>query len=133
MTGVDVRATEGPQSRGFATYVGPIDGGAGVFSFTVAPHHLNGGDRLHGGMMMSFASIALGDVAAQVAGGARVAPLSINCDFVSAGEPDDTIEAVGEVTRRTRTVLFISATLRARGRVLMTATAVYKVMAGEEA
>ncbi|MDE1174941.1 MAG: PaaI family thioesterase [Parvibaculaceae bacterium] len=118
-----------PRGHGFAGYVGPIDLTGDVFSFTVEPRHLNGGDRLHGGMMMSFASLVLGAVADRAAEGGQASPLSINCDFVSAGEPGDRVEASGEITRKTRTVLFVAATLKARGKVMMTATGVYKVVA----
>ncbi len=119
--------TEEPQGNGFADYVGPIDLTGDVFSFTVEPRHLNGGDRLHGGMMMSFVSLVLGAVAARAVEGGKVSPLSINCNFTSAGEPGDLVEACGEITRKTRTVLFVAATLKARDKVLMSATGVYKI------
>lgn len=87
-------------------------------------------------MMMTLASIVLGDVARQATNekqpGARVNPLSLNCDFVSAGETGETVEGVAEVTRATRTVLFISGELRAGARILMTATGVYSIKVPED-
>lgn len=116
---------------GFGAYAGPVlrkDGDA--FTFEIAEHHLNGDERLHGGMMMTLASIVLGEVAKQTVAerqGAKVRPLSLNCDFVSAGEKGDVVEGRAEVTRATRTVLFISGDLRVGTRILMTATGVYAI------
>lgn len=123
---------------GFGAYAGPVlrkDGDA--FTFEIAEHHLNGDERLHGGMMMTLASIVLGEVAKQTVAaktpGAKVRPLSLNCDFVSAGEKGDVVEGKAEVTRATRTVLFISGDLRVGERILMTATGVYAIKeAGEQ-
>ncbi len=123
-------------TSGFGAYAGPVLRDGSRFTFEIAPHHLNADERLHGGMMMTLASIVLGDVARQAANekqpGAHVNPLSLNCDFVSAGETGETVEGVAEVTRATRTVLFISGELRAGARILMTATGVYSIKAPED-
>jgi len=120
-------------TSGFGAYAGPVlraDSG-GSFEFAIEARHLNGADRLHGGMMMALASIVLGQVAKETArartANAEVKPLSLNCDFVSAGEKGETVEGRAEVTRATRTVLFISGELRVGGRILMTATGVYAI------
>jgi acyl-coenzyme A thioesterase PaaI-like protein len=119
------------QTQGFGGFAGPVLRNGEVFIFDIAAHHLNSDQRLHGGMMMSLASIVLGEVARETASradasaGAR--PLSINCDFVSAGIAGERIEGRAEVTRATKTVLFISGDLKVGERVLMTATGVYAV------
>lgn len=124
-------------TSGFGAYAGPVRrDDAGGFTFEIAEHHLNGDDRLHGGMMMTLASIVLGTVAKETAAekseGAKVRPLSLNCDFVSAGEKGDVVEGHAEVTRATRTVLFISGELRVGSRMLMTATGVYAIKGTDE-
>ncbi|MBC7102727.1 MAG: PaaI family thioesterase [Parvibaculum sp.] len=125
-------------TSGFGAYAGPVlRNDQGAFTFEIADHHLNGADRLHGGMMMTLAAIVLGAVAKETATekspGATVRPLSLNCDFLSAGEKGDTVEGRAEVTRATRTVLFISGELRAGTRMLMTATGVYAIGGVEKA
>lgn len=125
-------------TSGFGAYAGPVlRNEAGAFTFEIAEHHLNGADRLHGGMMMTLAAIVLGAVARETATektpGATVRPLSLNCDFVSAGEKGDTVEGRADVTRATRTVLFISGELRVGSRMLMTATGVYAIGGAEKA
>lgn len=118
------------QTEGFGGFAGPVmrgeDGSGALFLFDIARQHLNGDDRLHGGMMMSLASIVMGEVA-----GGAARPLSVNCDFVSAGEPDERVEGRAQVTRATRSVLFISGELRVGSRVLMTATGVYAIKTTE--
>ncbi|MEQ8266619.1 MAG: PaaI family thioesterase [Parvibaculum sp.] len=128
-------STDQVDTSGFGAYAGPVlraqGDGRDVFTFEIAAHHLNGAERLHGGMMMTLAAIVLGQVAKDTAAakqpGAEVRPLSINCDFVSAGEKGDRVEGRAEVTRATRTVLFISGELHVGSRILMTATGVYAI------
>ena len=86
--------------------------------------------------MMTLAAIVLADVAKDAArekeAEAQVRALSLNCDFVSAGEKGETITGRADVTRATRTVLFISGELRAGDRILMTATGVYAIKGPDE-
>jgi acyl-coenzyme A thioesterase PaaI-like protein len=128
------------QTKGFGGFAGPVAAGeddkGAVFLFDIAAQHLNGDDRLHGGMMMSLMAIVMGETT-QRAAAARDAsavtrPLSLNCDFVSAGEPGERVEGRAIVTRATRSVMFMSGTLTVGERVLMTATGVYAVKAGDK-
>jgi uncharacterized protein (TIGR00369 family) len=120
---------------GFEQFVGPItyeqSGDDTKLSFTIADQHLNGDGFLHGGMMMTLASAALGQLARLSAGDAVTAPLSVNCDFVGPGKPGATVAGTAEITRRTRSVIFASAELRADDQLMMTATGVYRI--GQEA
>lgn len=119
------------QTKGFAGFVGPVlrghDAEGEVFLFDIHPQHLNGADRLHGGMMMTLAAIVMGEAARTAAAEAETRPLSLNCDFVSAGEAGERVEGRARVTRATKSVLFMSADLKVGDRILMTATGVYAV------
>lgn len=118
-------------SAGFEQFVGPISyapsDGEMKLSFTITDHHLNGDGFLHGGMMMTLASAVLGRLARETAGGATTAPLSVNCDFVGPGRAGAAVTGTAEVTRRTRSVLFVTAELRAGDKLMMTATGVYRI------
>ena len=124
---------------GYGAWTGPIhrqqrpDGTR--FQMRIAPHHLNGIDRMHGGMTMSLASLVLGEVAreevAARSSGARAKTLSLNCDFVSAGEIGEVVTGEARVTRATRSVLFLSSTFTVGERILMTASGIYGVESGE--
>ena len=123
-------------SSGFEAYVGPVTKVEGreayTLSFPIEQHHLNGADMLHGGMMMSFASITLAGAAREAAGDA-VETLSINCDFTGPGKPGDVVTATATITRRTRTVVFLSCDVQvedadaAAPRMLMAATGVFRI------
>ncbi|MFP3942981.1 MAG: PaaI family thioesterase [Alphaproteobacteria bacterium] len=124
---------------GFNDYVGPIwfKPGAGEapghFLFDVREHHLNGGGFLHGGMAMALADVVLGVTVSRAIGGAPCATVSLNCDFTAAGRAGERIEGEARVTRRTRSVVFVSGELFTRGRdgarrTLMTATGIWKIL-----
>ncbi|MGD1935535.1 MAG: PaaI family thioesterase [Candidatus Phaeomarinobacter sp.] len=103
---------ESPRPNGFEAYVGPVTRVSDMddtftLSFTIEQQHLNGADMLHGGMMMSFASIVLAGAAREAAGG-TVEALSVNCDFTGPGKLGDVVTATAEITRRTRSVVFLS-------------------------
>ena len=122
-------------ATGYGAWTGPIhrqdrpDGAR--FLMRIAPHHLNGIDRMHGGMTMSLAALVLGEVAraeaATRADGVRVKTLSLNCDFVSAGEIGEVVTGEARVTRATRSVLFLSGTFTVAERILMTASGIYGI------
>ncbi|MGV8995474.1 MAG: PaaI family thioesterase [Parvibaculaceae bacterium] len=128
------------QTQGFGGFAGPVMGGTDdkgpLFLMDIATQHLNGADRLHGGMMMSLMSIVMGEVASNAAtakdASAKARALSVNCDFVSAGEAGERIEGRAEITRATRSVMFISGTLSVGARVLMTATSVFAIKSSAE-
>lgn len=127
-----------PQATGFEAYVGPVTrvnntDDTFTLSFAIEQQHLNGADMLHGGMMMSFASIVLAGAAREAADG-TVEALSVNCDFTGPGKLGDKVTATALITRRTRSVVFLSCDVQARAhgddapRMLMAATGVYKVV-----
>lgn len=122
---------------GFDAYVGPVLRMAGAgetadsFLFDVREHHLNGAGYLHGGMLMALAEIVLG-AAARRAANAPCTVVSLNCDFVAAGRPGDRVEGEARITRRTRSVVFLSGELHVREhngacRTLLTATGIWKI------
>jgi acyl-coenzyme A thioesterase PaaI-like protein len=135
-------AGEPIHATGYGGFTGPIhrqqrpDGVR--FAMRIAPHHLNGIDRMHGGMTMSLASLVMGEVARAEAASrspaARAKTLSFNCDFVSAGELGDVVTGEAQVTRATRSVLFLSGTFKVGPRILMTASGIYGIetLTGEE-
>lgn len=145
-----------PVHAGYEPYVGPIrvldapaDGAGLRLAFTIEPRHLNGADMLHGGMMMSFAAIALtraareavaetampeaaAETAAPEAPARRVRAMSINCDFIGPGKAGEEAVATASVTRRTRTVVFCTCEIESTGRLLMSASGVFGVDGGDQ-
>jgi uncharacterized protein (TIGR00369 family) len=120
---------------GFNRFVGPLfrlpddsDGAVRRFVFTVADKHMNSAGSVHGGMLMAFMDVAMSQSARAAAGGAdSCSTVSLNCDFVGPGRLGDLIEARVRVTRRARTMVFLSGELVADDRTLLVATGLWKV------
>jgi uncharacterized protein (TIGR00369 family) len=122
-------------TSGFNNYVGPFfrladaEGGAVKrFAFAVADKHMNGSGNVHGGMLMSFLDTAMSRTARLAADAKSCSTVSLNCDFVGPGKLGDVVEARVRVTRRTRTMAFVSAELVTGERTLAVATGLWKIL-----
>ncbi len=86
--------------------------GKHISAFHCAPQHMNGGGYLHGGMLMTFADYALFIIAYDELDAGRAVTISCQTEFLKGAAPlDEIVYADGEVTRNTRSLVFI------RGRV----------------
>lgn len=120
---------------GFNNFVGPFyrlpdleDGRLRRFAFVILDKHMNAGGTVHGGMLMTLADMAMGQTTRLEAGVAAGSTVSLNCDFVGPGRLGDVVEARVRVTRRARTVVFLSAELYAGERLLLVATGLWKAI-----
>ena len=125
---------ENISAGGFNKYVGPLyrlaDGADGSrrYAFAVAEKHMNAAGTLHGGMLMAFADVSMSRTARQARNAASCSTVSLSCDFLAHGKLGDAIESRVRVTRSTRTMVFMSAEIRADNHLLlMTASGVWKI------
>jgi uncharacterized protein (TIGR00369 family) len=121
-------------SGGFNLFAGPFwrlsadaDGMGARYAFIVQPKHMNGSGAVHGGLLMTFADVAMSRTARLATGVDGCSTLALTADFVGPGKLGDLIEAAVRVTRRTRTLVFQSADIVANGRTLMVATGLWKI------
>jgi uncharacterized protein (TIGR00369 family) len=118
---------------GFNLYAGPfwrltaVPDGSARYSFVVEPKHMNSAGSVHGGLLMTFADVAMSRTARLVTGADACNTVSLTADFVGPGKLGDMIEAIVRVSRRTRTLVFQSADIVAAERVLMVATGLWKI------
>jgi acyl-coenzyme A thioesterase PaaI-like protein len=119
---------------GFNIYAGPIyrlsdenDGEIKHFAFLPEHKHMNGSGSVHGGMLMTFADVSMSQSARSVFDGHGCNTVSLSCDFVSPGKLGELVESRVRITRKTRTMAFISAELSSGGRPLLVATGLWKV------
>jgi len=119
----------------FSKHVGPIwrlpDGEEGAltrFAFRVAERHMNSAGSAHGGMLMMLADTAMSQTSRIASGAHSCATVSLNCDFVGPGKLGDLIEARVRVTRKSRTMVFLSAELVSADRVILVATGLWKIV-----
>ena len=125
--------TEVFNDAGFNRHVGPIwrapDGSD--YLFDVRAEHLNGGGSLHGGMAMALADIVMGRTVRDALDGGRALTISLNCDLIGPAKLGDRIRGTATITRRTRSIVFISAELAVEGRAMLTATGIWKILAAQ--
>ena len=125
-----------PFQRGFEHRVGPLyvraDAEPARIGFRVAENHLNPNGTLHGGMLMTLTDDAVAVAALRALGStARFATVSLNCDFLSSGSLDDWIEAEAEIVRRTRQFFFVRIMVSCEGRLMATASGLWRLFAGD--
>ena len=118
---------------GFNKHVGPVwqapDGSD--FLFDIRDVHLNGGATLHGGMAMALADIMMGRTVRNALDGGRAMTVSLSCDLVGPSKLGDRVRGVATITRRTRTIVFISCELSVEGSVILTATGIWKILGND--
>lgn len=121
--------------QGFNAHIGPVllkDGAApdapDRFQIQLRPHMLNGADMAHGGFLMSVADIIMGYSVHEATGGQPASTVTLNCDFVSAAKGDALLLGRTHITRRTRSLVFVSAELAADGKPVLAVSGIWKVL-----
>ncbi len=119
--------------RGFNLHAGPFyrlpdDGAVRRFAFIALEKHMNAAGTVHGGLLMTFADIAMSRTSRLASGAQSCSTVSLSCDFAGAGRLGDLIEIRVHVTRQTRTLVFLSSQMTAQERVLMGAQGLWKIV-----
>lgn len=121
---------------GFNQFIGPFyrlpdreDGAVRRFCFVAGEKHMNAAGSVHGGMLMSFLDVAMSRSTRLGTGAQRLSTVALTTDFIGPGRLGEVIEARVQITRRTRTIVFLSAELVAGERILVTATGLWKIPA----
>jgi uncharacterized protein (TIGR00369 family) len=116
----------------FGDLVGPIwrreENGQPRFGFVVAPKHLNRTGILHGGMLMTLADNAMAITAREAVGSKRHATIELNIQFVDGVQLGEFVEARPQVVRATRWVVFMEAKMFVGTRLVVTTSAIWKIL-----
>ena len=126
--GFAARARDG----GFNDTMGPVfvseEGSPWRLGLWAAPKHQNPHGLLDGGLIMALTDHAIGlNIFRGIDGGTSFATVSLNVDFVAGGRLGEWIEAVPEIVRKTRTLVFAKAHILAGdNRLIATASGVWK-------
>ena len=112
----------------FVQYNGPIwlrdDGGVREYAFMPRDIHGNPNAVVHGGMLMSFADIALGHPC-WVDRAAVTVSLTVN--FISGARLGELVTCRPQIVRKTRSLYFPRGDLMQGGRCVATASGVWKI------
>ncbi|MDA1098352.1 MAG: PaaI family thioesterase [Proteobacteria bacterium] len=122
-------------SETFESFVGPLyekwDGEQYVCGFRAAPHHGNRRGVVHGGMLFTFADHTLGNMVWARCENRPCATVTLNVDYLAGARTGDWIECTGGITRETRSLIFIKGQLTIDGRIVMTASGVWKKLGAD--
>ena len=120
------------ETTGFLSLVGPlwqrtVDGQPEMALITEDKHHNRRG-MVQGGLLMTFADRACGMVARIVSGRQTMATVQLDVHFVDAGKIGEILMARPRVIRTTRSLVFVSAEVKANERTIITANGVFKIL-----
>ncbi len=119
----------------------PLPGGQGVpwskridgtwcYGLQTTPEHANPQGALHGGVLMTLADHGLSMLAWEAAERAPCTTIQLNTQFLAAVTPGEFIWLVGEVTRRTRSLVFMRGIIRAPDRDVAAADGIWRILRG---
>jgi uncharacterized protein (TIGR00369 family) len=139
----DVLEDEGPQVpagfrqldwfRGFGRQVGPLyerveADGSYIRAFLVCEHHINGQGNCHGGMLMTFADMALGHAVSLARPNRYWVTIRLLTDFLSPARLGEWVEGGGEVVGIEDDVFTVRGRIWTGERTLMAANGIFKAL-----
>ena len=115
----------------FDTVVGPFYGkpdpdGHMRCAFRAEQKHMNAGGRMHGGCLMTFADIAMFQIAYQEMEGASGVTVQLDSTFIDGAYEGELVEAMGEVVRAGKSLIFVRGQISTGERILMTYSGVIR-------
>lgn len=90
--------------------------------------HINNAGIVHGGVITTLADHALSILAWEEMDRQACVTLQLDTHFIGACKPGDFIEVRGNITSRTRSTLFLTATLQTADRKIAQATGIWKAV-----
>jgi len=107
---------------------GPAGAGAEVrLALRVAERHCNSGGVVHGGLLMTMMDLCLALTARNDPAIDYVFTVSMAAEFAESGRLGDLVEARGEVVRHGRSLAFVRGQVEVGDRILLNASAVFKL------
>ncbi len=102
-----------------------------TFGFLVQEHHTNGLQNAHGGMLMTLADVAWGNLIS-VQSSSFWVTVRLQCDFLSAARLDDWVEASSELLHRDGDLYTLRGRVSCGERTLLTGVGVFKAVGRRE-
>lgn len=126
------------EADGFTGHVGPFwmldNDGEKTLGLLIEQRHANiHMGTLHGGVVMTFADIALGSGVAAVLREQRLncATLSLQTQFVSVARMGDFITCTPEIVRQSRQIIFVRGLIKAGEKTIASVEGLWKVLEGK--
>ena len=106
------------------------DGAGWRYGLVTTEAHRNVQGVIHGGILMSFADHGLSLLVWEAAKRQPCTTIQLNTHFLAAVRPGDFVELTGEVTRATRSLVFVRGLLSVGGRDVAAADGIWRVLGG---
>ena len=120
------------ETSGFLNLIGPLwqraVGGHHEYAILTVDKHHNRRNRVQGGVLMTLADRASGMIARLVSGRPTLATVQMDVHFIDAGQIGELLIAKPRVVRVTHTLIFTTAEVVVDGRVVATASGVFKIL-----
>ena len=119
----------------FEIHVGPVfekgPPGARSFVLVIDDRHLNRREVVHGGMLMTFADLSLGQAVWDVTDYAPSVTLNMHTQFLRPAHGGDIVEVTPQLIRKTGSLVFMRGDFTVRGETIFTAESVWKLLGRE--
>ncbi len=116
----------------FEIHLGPVyeagPPGARRFLLCVDERHVNMRGAIHGGMLMTFADLALGQAVWDCTDRAPSVTLGMQAQFLRPARTGDRVEVLPELVRKTRSLVFMRGDFKVAGETIFTASSIWKLL-----
>jgi acyl-coenzyme A thioesterase PaaI-like protein len=121
------------ETGGFSAMLGPFwfrgSGAEADVGFVAQPKHCNNHiGTVHGGVLMTFADIALGYAVVQALGAPRCATAQLQTHFVAVARIGAFISCRPEIIRQTSQLIFLRGLISAGDKIVASADGIWKVL-----
>ena len=120
----------------FSHFVGPVlerlEDGKRLFAFQADRRHANDRGVVHGGMLVTFADQAFGELVLDSVGRKLCATIQLNTHFIAAVQIGDFVEGRAEMVRVTRSLVFVRGILSVGDRTVAAIDGIWKVLHTQE-
>ena len=119
----------------FEIHVGPAfvrgERGRRRYALEARADHCNMRGVVHGGMLMTLADMMLGQAVWDATDNAACVTMNMQVQFLKPAKAGDLIEVEPDITRRTRSLVFMRGDFTVAGEVIMAVQSVWKLFAAE--
>jgi uncharacterized protein (TIGR00369 family) len=116
----------------FEIHVGPVfergERGKRFFAILIDERHVNRRGVLHGGMLATFADLALGAAVGDATDNAPCVTLSMQMQYLKTAQVGDVLTVQPQLLRRTRALVFMRGDFTVAGDAIFTAMSTWKLL-----
>ncbi|NGM23904.1 PaaI family thioesterase [Roseomonas stagni] len=96
--------------------------------FQPSPALNNGRGVIHGGILATYMDHSLGRTVREAVGRVPIATIQLDLHYLAPGDVTQFVTVKGDITRQTRSIVFIRGTLTQNGKPVLSANGIWKVL-----